>query len=63
MATIATLKAQLIAKGYAIVISPSLPISVFTHPLITAPLVLRGADTDTALPYQETAVNAAIQRR
>lgn len=63
MPTIGSLKAQLIAKGYAMVASPSLPIACFTHPLITAPVVIVGLDGDTAKPYQEEAVNAAIKKR
>lgn len=63
MATIAALKAQLTAKGYQAAVSPTLPVSVYTHPLITAPVVLIGADADTAKPYQEEAVTAAVQRR
>jgi hypothetical protein len=63
MATIAALKAQLLAKGYAVATSPTLPVSVYTHPLVTAPVVLVGADEATAKPYQEEAVTAAVQRR
>lgn len=63
MPTILELKNQLIAKGYQVVVSPTLPLSIFTHPLITAPVVLMGIDTALAKPYQEEAVAAAIQRR
>lgn len=62
-ATIAQLKAQLIAKGYQVATSPTLPVNVYTHPLLTAPVVLVGVDDATAKPYQEEAVTAAIQRR
>ena len=61
--TIAQLKAQLISRGYAAVNSPTMPLSVFTHPLITAPVVLIGEDGATAQAYQEEAVTTAIQRR
>lgn len=63
MATIAALKAQLLAKGYAVATSPTLPVSVYTHPLITAPVVLVGLDADTAKPYQEESVKSAVERR
>lgn len=63
MTTIAELKAQLLSKGYQVATSIALPISVYTHPLITAPVVLVGEDTATAKPYQEEAVTAALVRR
>lgn len=63
MATILQLKNQLIAKGYQVATSPTLPIAAFTHPLITNPVILVGLDGATAKPYQEEAVTAAIQRR
>lgn len=69
MATVLELRNQLTAKGYSqtessaeqLTLAPK--ISVHTHPLLASPVLLIGADTDTALDYQSTAVNAAIQRR
>ena len=69
MTTILELRNTLIGKGYSttqstpeqLAIAPK--ISVHTHPLLSSPVVLIGADTDTALEYQEQLVQQAIQRR
>lgn len=69
MATILELRNTLVSKGYST--TQSMPeqlalapkISVHTHPLLSSPVVLIGADSDTALEYQQQLVTQAIQRR
>lgn len=69
MATVLELRTSLIMKGYSttestpeqLLLAPK--ITVHTHPLLLSPVVLIGADVDTALEYQTTTVTAAIQRR
>lgn len=69
MATVGELRTQLLGKGYQATISTPEQqalaplITIHTHPLVTNPVVLIGADTTTAMPYQEQQVSSAIQRR
>lgn len=69
MATVGELRQQLAAKGYASRASTPADlgaapqVSVHTHPLITNPVVLLGADSDQAKSYQQAAVTQALTRR
>ena len=69
MPTVGELKAQLVAKGY--VATNATPeqqaiagnITVYTHPLITNPVVVIGTDADAAREYQVQLIDEAVKRR
>lgn len=69
MASLLELRNSLAARGYSttqssanqLTLAPL--ITVHTHPLLSSPVVLIGANNDLALGYQELAVNNAIRRR
>lgn len=69
MATVGELRTQLLGKGYQTTTSTPEQqtlaplITIHTHPLITNPVVLIGADVTSAMQYQEQQVSSAIQRR
>lgn len=69
MTTLLELRSTLTSKGYSQISSTPeqqqtvTPITVHLHPLITNPVVLIGADSDTARSYQNELITEAIKRR
>lgn len=69
MATVGELRATLTAKGYSSTASSGSDLSaaplitVHTHPLLSSPVILIGADANTAKPYQSSIVAQATTRR
>lgn len=69
MATLLSLRNQLASKGYSVTQSDANQlnlaplITVHTHPLLSSPVVLIGANEEEGLAYQNKVVTEAVRRR